>query len=145
MSTPNNINSWLTENREIAIELLRMYLGLGLFLKGVQFVLNKDLAHDYMNMLSFDAFEFLSIHIIIIIHIAGGILLAIGLITRIAALINIPILFGAVFFVHMQQGLFTKGQTLEFVILVLFLLFVFAVYGGGRLSVDYFLENKNKD
>jgi putative oxidoreductase len=69
-------------------------------------------------------------------------LLAIGLITRIAALIQVPILFGAIFFVHMQQGLFSRQQDLEFVILVLFLLLMFAVYGGGRLSVDYVLEKR---
>lgn len=138
----NSIISWLNDNRDMCIETLRIYLGVGLILKGLQFLLNNQLATEYMNRVSLPFFDFLSIHVIVIIHLAGGFLLAIGLITRIAALIQVPLLFGAIFFVHMQQGLFTREQSLEFVILVLFLLLIFSVYGGGRLSVDYYLEKR---
>jgi uncharacterized membrane protein YphA (DoxX/SURF4 family) len=134
--------SWLRENREMAIEVLRIYLGIGLLIKGIQFMTNEEQAAEYMAMITFPFFEFLSIHVVAMVHIAGGFLLAIGLITRLAALIQVPILMGAVFFVHLQQGLFTKAQNLEFVILVLFLLLVFVVYGGGRLSIDHVLEKR---
>jgi putative oxidoreductase len=139
----NNLSSWCKDNREMAIEFLRIYLGLGLLIKGVQFAINKEHAADYMTMVTIPFFEFLSIHVVAVVHIAGGFLLAIGLITRIAALIQVPILLGAIFFVHLQQGLFGKAQDLEFVILVLLLLLVFVVYGSGRLSVDYILEKRN--
>jgi|SRR5579871_12160 len=135
--------AWLKDNRAMAIEVLRIYLGLALLIKGIQFIVNPELAAEYANMIRFPFFEFLSMHIVAVVHIAGGFLLAIGLITRIAALIQIPILFGAVFFVHFQQGLFTKSQDLEYVILVLFLLLVFFVYGGGRLSVDYYIVKRS--
>jgi putative oxidoreductase len=138
----NNVVTWLNDNRDMCMETLRIFLGIGLILKGVQFLLNNQLATEYMNRVSLPFFEFLSIHLVVVLHLAGGFLLAIGLITRIAALIQVPILFGAIFFVHMQQGLFSRQQDLEFVILVLFLLLMFAVYGGGRLSVDYVLEKR---
>ena len=48
-------------------------------------------------------------------------------ITRIAALVQIPILAGAVFIVHRQDGLFALGQSLEFSALVLFLLCIVAI------------------
>lgn len=136
------IVSWLKENREMAIEVLRIYLGLALVIKGIQFLSGSEPASEYMEMVTIPVFEFLSIHVVAMLHIAGGILLAIGLITRIAALIQIPNLIGAVFFVHLQQGLFTKEQNLEFVILVLLLLFVFVVYGSGPLSVDHAIERR---
>lgn len=126
----------------MSIEILRIYLGIGLLIKGIQFMSNSEQAREYMSMVTLPFFEFLSLHVIAVVHIAGGLLLAIGLITRIAALIQVPILAGAVFFVHLQQGLFTKAQNLEFVILVLFLLLVFVVYGGGSLSVDHVLERR---
>ena len=137
-----NLSIWFKEHRDIAIEVLRIYLGIGLLIKGIQFMLNQDLPIEYMARVSLPFFDFLLLHIVAIVHIAGGFLLAIGLISRIAALIQVPILAGAIFFVHLQQGLFTKEQSLEFVILVLLLLLVFVVYGGGRLSVDYAIEKK---
>jgi putative oxidoreductase len=133
---------WLKENRDMAIEVLRIYLGIALFIKGIQFLVDPEQAAAYMAMVRLPFFEFLSIHAVAVIHIAFGLLLAIGLLSRAAALVQVPILFGAVFFVHFRQGLFTKEQSLEFVILVLFLLLVFVVYGGGRLSVDYFMAQR---
>lgn len=138
----HNCSSWFRDNRDIAIEALRIYLGISLLIKGIKFFLDPEQASQYMDMTKLPFFEFLSIHVIAIVHIAGGLLLAIGLITRIAALIQVPILLGAVFFVHLQQGFFSRGQDLEYVILVLILLLVFTVYGGGQLSVDHILERR---
>lgn len=132
--------NWCKNNRDMAIEFLRIYLGLMMFIKGLQFMMKPEYAKEYMNMVPF--FDFISIHIISMLHIAGGILLVLGLISRAAALIQIPIVLGAIFFVHLQQGLFSKSQDLEYVILVFILLLVFAIYGGGRLSIDYTIERK---
>lgn len=77
---------------------------------------------------------------IAIVHLAGGALLVVGLFTRLAALIQIPILFGAVFFVHLKQGLLESGQSLELSVMVLFVLIIFFLFGSGELSFD----NKSK-
>lgn len=142
MQQGNNILAWFKENRDMWIEALRIYLGLGLMLKGLQFIFNQKLAEEIAGEVGIPFFQFLSMHVVILVHLAGGFLLAIGLLTRVAALIQIPILIGAIFFVHLRQGLFQKSQDLEYVILVLFLLVVFVGYGGGRLSVDYLLERR---
>ena len=63
-------------------------------------------------------------------------MIAVGLITRIGALIQIPILSGALIFVSMPKGLFTQNQSFEFTALVLFLLVIFTIFGGGAWSVD---------
>lgn len=144
MQQPDGKLDWLKQNREMAIEVLRIYLGIALFIKGVQFMVNEEQAAEYMAMITFPFFEFLSMHVIAVVHIAGGLLLAIGLITRIAALIQVPILLGATFFVHFQQGLFTKAQNLEFVLLVLVLLVIFVIYGSGPLSIDYVIEKRQR-
>lgn len=142
MQQQSRCRAWLNENREMAIEGLRIYLGIALLIKGIQFMVSEELAAEYMQHITIPFFEFLSLHVVAVIHIAGGTLLAMGLITRIAALIQIPNLLGAIFFVHLQQGLFTRAQNLEFVILILLLLCVFAIYGSGRLSVDYVIEKR---
>ena len=70
----------------------------------------------------------------------GGLKMAIGLWTRAAILANIPVLFGAVFFIYIDQGLFRQNQGLEFTALVLFLLVILLIWGPGKLSVDHYLK-----
>jgi uncharacterized membrane protein YphA (DoxX/SURF4 family) len=82
-------------------------------------------------------------HYIVPVHIIGGALLAIGLLTRISALVQIPILLGAVLYVYLPKAMyFEPRQSLEFAALVLFLLCLVVAYGSGRLSVDYALTRK---
>ncbi len=142
MQQPNGMRLWLAENREVAIEILRIYLGIVLLIKGIQFVADKERAAEYLAMVSLPFFQFLSMHLVALVHIAGGLLLAIGLFSRVAALIQLPIILGAIFFVHFDQGLFSKEQSLEFAILVFVLLLTFTIYGSGRLSVDYLLMHR---
>jgi uncharacterized membrane protein YphA (DoxX/SURF4 family) len=80
-----------------------------------------------------------------IAHLAGGGLLAAGLLTRVASLIQVPALAGAILFVHLKEGLFTKAGTLELTILVLFLLVLFTIVGGGPLSADARLRESGPD
>ena len=79
---------------------------------------------------------------ITIAHIAGGLLLAIGFLTRLAAFIQIPILFGAVFLIHLKQGLLSVGQSLELSVLVLVLLLIYFIFGSGSLSLDWRFKKK---
>lgn len=46
---------------------------------------------------------------IVLGHLAGGAMLVIGLYPRIGALLNVPIMAGAVLFVHLNQGFFMRG------------------------------------
>ena len=127
--------------REICFDLLRIYLGAGLFVKGILFLTDMTALSDLL-MLSgrFQPFTFLLSHYIPVAHIGGGFMMAIGLWTRTAILVNIPVLFGAVFFVYFEKGLFTQNQGLEFTALVFFLLFVLLIWGPGKWSVDSYLD-----
>jgi uncharacterized membrane protein YphA (DoxX/SURF4 family) len=73
-------------------------------------------------------------------HLVGGALLAVGLYTRLAALVQLPVLFGAVFLVHWNDGLLSANQSFEFsalvLFLVLFLLVLVCTFGSGRWSLD---------
>ncbi len=73
-------------------------------------------------------------------------MLAIGLLTRVAALFQIPILLGAVFSVSLPQMLTLEPrQNLEFAALVLFPTVLVAVRGAGRCSLDYYLSVHGPD
>jgi putative oxidoreductase len=47
--------------------------------------------------------------IVAVAHVAGGLLLTFGLLTRLGAAIQIPSVAGAVLFVHLKEGLLTSG------------------------------------
>lgn len=139
----SNLEELVQSRREVFLDFIRIYLGLGLIAKGVYFLY--DQAFMGQLLLSGKGLDisaaFLS-HYIPLAHLAGGALLAVGFLTRFAALIQLPVLFGAVFFVHLQEGLFTRGQSLEFAALVLFLLLLYAVCGAGKLSIDNYLKSQ---
>jgi uncharacterized membrane protein YphA (DoxX/SURF4 family) len=132
--------AWAESHRELWLDCVRVYLGLGLFARGLLLITNTSTGY-FVDMLQRSGHTWLMtgvlLHYVMLAHFVGGALLALGFFTRIAALVQIPILAGAVFIVHRSDGLFAMGQSLEFSALVLFLLLVFLVSGSGRLSVDY--------
>jgi uncharacterized membrane protein YphA (DoxX/SURF4 family) len=130
---------WAADRSDMWLDLLRIYIGVGLFAKGVSFATTSRDALYLGGQDGLSWAQYFAAHYVVPVHIVGGLMLAIGLATRAAAIANIPILLGAVLFVHARQGLFTAAQTLEFALLVLFMLCVFAISGSGRISVDQYI------
>lgn len=140
MTTRQQWIRWVNEHRGGALDLVRIYLGIGLFVRGVLFMGDAGLSVEELVGSAEAAFASAALmHYVTLAHLVGGIFLTIGLLTRIAALVQVPILLGAVFIVHFQNGLLTADQSLEFSALVLFLLGVIALFGAGRWSVDHYL------
>jgi uncharacterized membrane protein YphA (DoxX/SURF4 family) len=127
-------------HQEKVFDLLRMYLGIGLFVRGVLFLSDSS---AFIAMMDPTASPWLTsvvlIHYVALAHLFGGAMMAVGLITRVAALVQIPILVGAVSLVHFQGGLLAPSQSLEFSVLVLVLLVIVFLYGSGKWSADYYL------
>lgn len=73
-------------------------------------------------------------------HLLGGFLIIIGLFTRLAVLVQVPILLGAIVFLNIQPGIFVMAYELPFAIITLLLLLFFLVEGGGPLSLDNFFS-----
>jgi uncharacterized membrane protein YphA (DoxX/SURF4 family) len=70
----------------------------------------------------------------------GGLLIMMGLITRVAIVFQLPVLIGAVIFINAQRGFFSVNSELSFSLIVLFLLLFFLIEGSGPLSVDEFMK-----
>jgi len=133
--------AWLNERRDLWIDLLRIYLGIGLFIRGLIFFTHGDqvMFRNFVGETSFQWFgSGVIIHYVILAHLCGGTLLAFGLLTRLAAAVQVPVLVGAVL-VHAPEGIFALGQSLPFAALVLVTLLFVIVAGPGRLSVDHHL------
>jgi putative oxidoreductase len=147
MKTLREMEALLDRHRDGLMELVRIYLGVALFVRGMVFWAYEGddplfgYHQDIHSLFAQAAFA----HYIIGAHLAGGLLMAIGLLTRIAALIQIPILFVAVTFLHAREGLFAAGQNLELSALVLFLLVLILIQGSGRWSVDAWLAKSRSE
>lgn len=126
----------LESSQDLALVVARIYLGAGLLVRGIallgpgagvnQLVENVQIGLPLTAVTAY----------VTIAHIVGGALMLVGLYTRIAALVQLPVLVGAVFLVHWQEGLLSANQSLEFSALVLYLLLIVCVFGGGRWSLD---------
>lgn len=127
-----NLFNWFEQHHNYAYSFLRIFVGGALFMRGLLFISDP---HKLTQLAGSEQFFWMYSYIAIV-HLIGGLLLVIGLFTRLAALIQIPILLGAVFFVHLSKGFLASGQSLELSVLVLFLLIVFFLFGSGDLSFD---------
>jgi uncharacterized membrane protein YphA (DoxX/SURF4 family) len=126
----------LESNRHLVLDAIRVYLGAGLFFRGLVLLLTdtglQQLAGGAAPSVSTTG---IAVYVTAA-HLVGGAMLAVGLYTRLAALVQLPILVGAVALVHWQDGLLSANQSLEFSALVLFLLALVVLFGGGRWSLD---------
>lgn len=128
----------LNRHSDLAYPFIRIFLGIALLIRGIMLFINPDSLTQLEGASQF----YWSFSYVIILHILGGALLAVGFATRIAALLQIPVLFGAVFFVHLKQGLIVVEQSFELSVLVLMLLTIFFLFGGGKISVDEMFARK---
>jgi len=133
--------AWLEEHKDWTVEFLRMYLGLVLILKGIYFIRDMDQLLALIGLSASIWAGGLFAHYIVLAHLLGGLFVILGLITRYAVAAQLPILTGAVVIAYLREGLMAETSNFEFTSLVFLLLVVFLFYGGGRLSVDYLLEN----
>lgn len=133
-----NILRWQWRHNTFATDLVRLFLGVALFVRGLLFLINPDTLAALMQEQGLGWFAYY----VTWAHLLGGLMLAAGMFTRIAALIQIPVLAGAVALLHLREGLFAPTQSLELSALVLFLLCVLFVFGPGRFSLDYFFYGR---
>lgn len=128
----------LTETHDdVGLDLIRIFLGIALFIRGVLFMSDQSRVIGLVQQEGVDwLVPIILIHAVTLAHIIGGLMLAAGLFTRLAALIQIPVLIVAVFLAFVQGGLLAPEQSLELAALVLFLLCVLFLFGAGSISLD---------
>lgn len=134
--------NWMTANRHYAIELLRVFLGALLFMKGYFFIENINDIYGLIEE-NMEYSSFIIAHYVAVAHLVGGLMLAFGLFTRLASIVQLPVLFGAVFLIDSQDTMLATGSQFEYSLVVLVLLLVFLIYGGGKWSVDHQVIRKD--
>jgi putative oxidoreductase len=72
---------------------------------------------------------------LILAHGLGGICLVLGILTRWAALANVPVMLGALLFVHLKSGFWAFKNGYEYVLVLLVASVAVAMIGGGALQL----------
>lgn len=137
-------SQFFANNRHYAIELLRIFLGGLLFIKGYFFI--EDITEIYTLIEeNLQISSFVVSHYVVGAHLVGGLMLAFGLLTRLAVVVQLPVLIGAVFFIDTGDILLVTATELEYSIVILILLLVFFIYGGGKWSLDHRIIRKKNE
>jgi putative oxidoreductase len=143
MKVTRKIETWGDAHHPKILDIIRLLLGAFLFIKGLVFLNHFPFLRELI--ISTKALSFspdtitLLIYYVTLVHMIGGFLIFLGLLTRVSALIQIPVVFAAVFFVNILNPYFNSELWLS--VLVLALLVLFVVIGSGPLSLDRFLRN----
>jgi putative oxidoreductase len=145
MNYLQRLEHWGDHHHPKYLDILRIALGIFLCFKGIEFARNSTLLNEMIGrQVPFDSLLLLLLgHYVIFAHIMGGFLLALGLLTRFACAIQIPILIGAIIFVN--SDLVNHFTALLLSILILCLLVYFTIIGSGPWSVDYAMEKGAKE
>ena len=140
-----DIDRWAVKHHPYVLEYLRMALGIFIFVKGVMFIADYRGLQQMIETSRFVGYASGMAHLIAFAHLAGGPMIALGLKTRFACLVQIPILIGAVLFTSFGKGMYSGNYYLFEAIVTLLLLIFYAFYGSGFLSLDRKLRDNTKD
>jgi uncharacterized membrane protein YphA (DoxX/SURF4 family) len=146
MNFVQRMEKWGDAHHPKWIDFIRIVLGIILTLKGVQFINNMQplvgliAESGFLGSLSAG----LLAHYVVFAHLLGGLMVAFGLLTRFACLVQIPVLLGAIIFINISGDIFQPHSELWLSVLILILLVFFVVEGSGKLSVDEWMR-RNPD
>lgn len=145
MKTLTKIQRWGDTHHPAWFDFFRILLGLILLWKGIQVAMNLDAFSHMMAESRLPASFAISFfaHLVILVHIIGGAMIAVGTNTRAACLVQIPILLAAIFYVNLPADVLRPYSELWLSVSVLIALVVFMIEGNGPLSVENWQADQN--
>ena len=126
----------------ILVLVFRVALGIIITLKGIIFLgnltfLDSLLLHSTLHRFA----ESFWTWYISLANLLCGIFIITGLFTRVATIMQIPVLMGAVLFINPGEPAFHLNGEFALSLVVLCMLFYFLLKGPGEISMDNYLRN----
>lgn len=139
MNKMETIEKWGNSHHPKYLDVIRILLGIFLCWKGIDFLRNMGVMNSLISSrLSYGSFAVVLVgHYVVFAHIIGGILMAMGILTRFGCLIQIPIMAGAIIFVN-SQDMFKPYSEMFLSVLILLLLIYFLIVGNGPWAINFF-------
>jgi len=146
MNLIHKIEKWGDTHHPRFLDIIRILLGVFLLLKGLGFMDNtanlQSLIESRTDIMIAPWLLMLLVYYVTFVHMVGGTLIALGILTRFSAIMQIPVVFGAVFFINYFQSPFNTDLASS--VAALILLVLFAVIGSGRWSIECYLKSCNE-
>jgi uncharacterized membrane protein YphA (DoxX/SURF4 family) len=141
------IEQWGDNHHPKWLDIIRIMLGIFLCYKAIAFLMNMSNLVSLMGKsnMGFNSFVLMLLgQFIVIVTLMCGILLILGLHTRLVCLIQIPILIGAIILLN-SSGISAPANEIMLSVITLILLLSFLVIGNGPWSFsNFFIEEKDK-
>ena len=143
MNMVHKIEHWGDTHHPKVLDLIRIALGVFLFLKGLAFMDNTAYLADMIenqNLVHFSPGILMGlVYYVTFAHLVGGILIVLGVLTRFACIIQIPIVLAAAFL----TSVFTEpvNNLIWPSIIALALLALFTIIGSGPWSLEKYLAS----
>ena len=131
------LNKWANSHFSLTMDSIRMLLGIFLFYKGIEFASGTEALVELIQLKNPTSAKLFVVHYVIMAHLAGGVLVFFGLLTRLSLLVQLPIFIGAVI-INVENDV--ESVILAQSIFGLVASAVFVLYRSGRYSVDYRLK-----
>lgn len=125
------------------MDALRIYLGVALLIKGIEFILDMTPIENPLTDAGLEPWRSLVAWTVVFTHVVGGLCLALGFVTRVAAGGNAVVLLGAAgahLFGGRHEGLWLFNVEFQFTLFVFFTLLLVAWRGAGPFSLDRLLR-----
>ncbi|MBD0832115.1 DoxX family protein [Aestuariibaculum sediminum] len=137
MDTIKSLNKWANAHTYLPLDLLRVALGVFLFIKGISFMQDSMMLTELFKPMQNMAGGMIAVHYVAPAHFIGGLLIAFGLLTRWAIVGQLPILIGAIL-INFVGEMHSGNLILALITFVVCLFFLF--YGSGKHSLDYYFK-----
>lgn len=132
----SGIDRYCCKHYPFVLDLLRIIVGVIIFYQGVMFVQNGEALDEIINRSRIGGWAFILEHHVAFTLLVGGILIAIGLITRWAVAFQFPVFIGMIINQHATHGLYSVYSNLGLAYGVTIVLVLLFITGPGSFSVD---------
>jgi putative oxidoreductase len=141
MNIPGKFSGW-NDKYPVLFVILRVLLGVILVIRGIFFLTSIQPLFDLIKSSSLNELNMdRSLALFICwAHLLGGTFIILGLLTRISAWLQIPILIGAILFINLNTSISHSSSELPLSFFVLILSLWFALAGGGKVSMDHYAK-----
>jgi uncharacterized membrane protein YphA (DoxX/SURF4 family) len=137
MGKIKSLNKWANAHTYLPLDILRMALGVFLFIKGIDFMSDSQMLVQLFSPFKNMAGGMIVVHYVAPAHFMGGILIFFGLLTRWAIIAQLPILIGAIA-INFVGDMDTTNLIIASITFVTCMFFLF--YGSGKRSADYYFK-----
>lgn len=140
----NNLKNYRMLHHPFVFDLVRVMLGILIFYKGVMFVSDGSSLNEIIDNSRVGGLAMILEHHVAFTLLAGGILITLGLLTRLAIIFQLPVFIGVLLNPHVKYGLYSVYNEYTFSIFMVLILVVMLIYGSGPYSVDHFLKRSKR-